>query len=53
MVETKSNAETTVRLLLVDHEEETLSVSTDGFQVYDPLEDDDTYQPGVVVLSAG
>jgi transposase-like protein len=32
-----------VRLLLVGREEESLTVYTDGFRVYDPLDDDERY----------
>ena len=34
----KSVEESTVRLLLADHTEESLTVHTDGFRAYDPLE---------------
>jgi len=42
-----------VRLLLVILEEESLTVYTDGFRAYDPLEDDDAYQRSVVVHGDG
>ena len=37
----KSADESAIRLLLADHEQESLTVYTDGFRAYDPLEDDD------------
>jgi transposase-like protein len=48
VVPAKSADESTVRLLLENHEEESLTVYTDGFRAYDPLEDDDAYQRAVV-----
>ena len=43
VVPAKSTNESTVRLLLDNHEQESLTVYTDGFQAYKPLGDDDTY----------
>jgi transposase-like protein len=40
----KSAGESAVRLLLGDREAESLTVYTDGFRAYDPLEDDDNLQ---------
>jgi len=37
-----------VRLLLADHEEESLTVYTDGFRAYDLLEDDEFHREYVV-----
>ncbi|ELZ76294.1 ISH4-type transposase [Haloferax gibbonsii ATCC 33959] len=42
-----------MRLLLADHEEETLTVYTDGFRAYDPLEDDDEFTRKYVVHGDG
>jgi len=53
VVPAKSADESTVRLLLETHEEESLTVYTDGFRAYDPLEDDDAYQRSVVVHGDG
>jgi len=36
----KSADESTIRLLLADHDEEELTVYTDGFRASDPLKDD-------------
>jgi len=44
VVPAKSADESTVRLLLDNHEEESLTVYTDGFRAYDPLEDDENFQ---------
>ena len=49
----KSTDESTVRLLLDDHEEESLTVYTDGFRAYEPLEDDDNYNREYVVHGDG
>lgn len=43
VVSAKSADESTVRLLLADHEEDPLTVYTDGFCAYDPLEKDDAF----------
>jgi transposase-like protein len=53
VVPTKSADESTVRLLLADHEEESLTVYTDGFRAYDPLEDDDKFTREYVVHGDG
>ena len=53
VVPAKSADESTVRLLLENHEEESLTVYTDGFRAYDPLEDDDAYRRSVVVHGDG
>jgi transposase-like protein len=42
-----------VRLLLDNCEEESLTVYTDGFRAYDPLEDDQKYQREAVIHSEG
>jgi len=49
----KSAEESTVRLLLTDHEQESLTVYTDGFRAYDPLEDDDKFDRKYVVHGEG
>ncbi|UHH27167.1 IS1595 family transposase [Halobacterium noricense] len=53
VVPAKSADESTVRLLLADHEEESLTVYTDGFRAYDPLEDDDEFTRKYVVHGDG
>jgi len=53
VVPAKSADESTVRLLLADHEEESLTVYTDGFRAYDPLEDDDEFTREYVVHGDG
>ena len=53
VVPAKSANESTVRLLLADHEEESLTVYTDGFRAYDPLEDDDEFHREYVVHGDG
>jgi transposase-like protein len=49
----KSADESTVRLLLDNHEEESLTIYTDGFRAYDPLEDDENYQREAVIHGDG
>jgi len=44
VVPAKSADESTVRLLLVERQEESLAVYTDGFRAYDALEDDENFQ---------
>ncbi|OAQ54135.1 hypothetical protein HTG_00980 [Natrinema mahii] len=53
VVPAKSADESTVRLLLGDHEEESLTVYTDGFRTYDPLQDDENYQREAVIHGEG
>jgi transposase-like protein len=47
----KSADELTVRLLLSDHEEESLTIYTDGFRAYEPLEEDENFQRESVIHS--
>jgi len=49
----KSADESTVRLLLDTCEEESLTVYTDGFRAYDPLEGDESYQREAVIHGEG
>ena len=49
VVPMKSADESTVRLLLDNHEQELLTVYTDGFRAYDPLNNDDTFDRKYVV----
>jgi len=53
VVPAKSADESTVRLLLGDREEESLTVYTDGFRAYDPLEEDENYQREAVIHGDG
>ncbi|ELY87165.1 IS1595 family transposase [Natrialba taiwanensis] len=53
VVPAKSADESTVRLLLADREEESLTVYTDGFRAYDPLDEDDEITREYVVHSDG
>jgi len=53
VVPAKSTTESTVRLLLADRKEEPLTVYTDGFRAYDPLEDDDAFAREYVVHGDG
>ena len=51
VVPAKSADESTVRLLHDNHEEESLTVYTDGFRAYDPLDDDEDFQRGSVITA--
>ena len=53
VIPAKSANESTVRLLLENHEQESLTVYTDGFRAYEPLDDDDTFDRQYVVHSDG
>jgi len=53
VIPAKSADESTVRLLLDNHDQESLTVYTDGFRAYDPLDDDDTFDRQYVVHSDG
>jgi transposase-like protein len=52
-VPAKSAEESTVRLLLENHDEESLTVYTDRFRAYDPLEDDNAFNREFVVHGDG
>ena len=45
--------ESTIRLLLDDHKEESLTVYTDGFRAYEPLDEDDAFDRQYVVHGEG
>ena len=49
----KSADGSTVRLFLANHEEESLTVYTDGFRAYDPLDDDERFDREFVVHGNG
>ena len=53
VIPAKSANESTVRLLLDNHEQESLAVYTDGFRAYEPLDNDDTFDRKYVVHSDG
>jgi len=53
VVPAKSADESTVRLLFDNRVEESLTVYTDGFRVYDPLEDDEDFQREAMIHSDG
>jgi len=53
VIPAKSVNEPTVRLLLAGGEEESLTVYTDGFRAYDPLDDDERFHRESVVHSDG
>ncbi len=45
--------ESIIRLLLADRQQESLTVSTDGFRAYEPLEEDDAFDREYVVHGDG
>jgi transposase-like protein len=49
----KSADESTIRLLLDNHDQESLTVYTDGFRAYEPLEDDEAFEREYVVHGDG
>jgi transposase-like protein len=49
----KAADESTIRLLLANHKEESLTVYTDGFRAYEPLDEDDTFDRKYVVHGDG
>ena len=53
VVPAKSADESTVRLLLENNEKESLTVYTDGFRAYDPLEEDENYERTAVIHGEG
>ena len=53
VIPAKSADESTVRLLLDNYEEESLTVYTEGFRAYDPLKDDEDYHREAVIHSEG
>ena len=53
VVPAKSADESTIRLLLENHDQESLTVYTDGFRAYEPLEDDDEFTREFVVHGDG
>ncbi|QGA83743.1 Transposase [Halomicrobium sp. LC1Hm] len=53
VVPAKSADESTIRLLLADHDKESLTVYTDGFRACDPLEEGDAFTREYVVHGDG
>jgi transposase-like protein len=53
VIPAKSADESTVRLLLADRQLESLTINTDGFRAYEPLEEDDDFDREYVVHSDG
>lgn len=49
----KAADESTIRLLLADRKEESLTVYTDGFRAYEPLDEDDAFDREYVVHGDG
>jgi transposase len=49
----KAAEESTIRLLLGDRQQESLTVYTDGFRAYEPLDEDDTFDRQYVVHGEG
>ncbi|GGN94958.1 hypothetical protein GCM10009030_21850 [Haloarcula pellucida] len=53
MIPAKAADESTIRLLLVDRQQESFTVYTDGFRAYEPLEEDDAFTREYVVHGDG
>jgi len=53
VIPAKAADESTIRLLLADRQQESLTVYTDGFRAYEPLEDDDVFDCEYVVHGDG
>jgi len=53
VIPAKAADESTIRLLLADRNQESLTVYTDGFRAYEPLESDDAFDREYVVHSEG
>ncbi|MFP9061655.1 IS1595 family transposase [Natrialbaceae archaeon A-chndr2] len=53
VIPAKAADESTIRLLLADRKEESLTVYTDGFRAYEPLEEDDAFDREYVVHGDG
>ncbi len=53
MIPAKAANESIIRLLLADHKEESLTVYTDGFRAYEPLNEDDAFDREYVVHGDG
>jgi transposase len=53
VVPTKAATESRIRLLLADRQQESLTVYTDGFRAYDPLDEDNAFTREYVVHGDG
>jgi len=53
VIPAKAANESTIRLLLADRQQESLTVYTDGFRAYEPLEEDDAFTREYVVHGDG
>ena len=53
VIPAKAADESTIRLLLADRKEESLTVYTDGFRAYEPLDADDAFDREYVVHGDG
>jgi transposase-like protein len=53
VIPAKAADESTIRLLLADRQQESLTVYTDGFRAYEPLEEDDEFNREYVVHGDG
>jgi transposase-like protein len=53
VIPAKAADESTIRLLLADRQQESLTVYTDGFRAYEPLEEDDAFDREYVVHGDG
>jgi len=53
VIPAKAANESTIRLLLADRKEESITVYTDGFRAYEPLDEDDAFDREYVVHGDG
>ncbi|WP_049934287.1 IS1595 family transposase [Haloplanus natans] len=53
VIPTKAATESGIRLLLADRQQESVTVYTDGFRAYDPLDEDDAFTREYVVHGDG
>jgi transposase-like protein len=53
VIPAKAADESTIRLLLADRQQESVTVYTDGFRTYEPLEADDAFTRKYVVHGDG
>ena len=53
VIPTKAATESRIRLLLADRQQESVTVYTDGFRAYDPLDEDDAFTREYVVHGDG
>jgi len=53
VIPTKAATESRIRLLLADRQQESLTVYTDGFRAYEPLDEDDAFTREYVVHGDG